>query len=115
MSETKPFAKRPIAPGGNPFGTHRALEPRGGLPQPAKRLDNDFTRLYDGELLLQVETLNVDAASFRQMEEAGMSDTDSAVASAVEETVRARGKQHNPVTGSGGMLLGRVDILLGSS
>jgi L-erythro-3,5-diaminohexanoate dehydrogenase len=107
---------RPIAPGGDPFGTHRALDPHGSLPQPAKRLDNDFRRLFEGELLLQVETLNVDAASFRQMEEAERergrepagTDLDAAVARAVEETVRARGKQHNPVTGSGGMLLGRV-------
>jgi L-erythro-3,5-diaminohexanoate dehydrogenase len=108
MSPNEPHApssSRPIAPGGDPFGTHRALDPRGSLPQPAKRVDNDFTRLFDGELLLQVETLNVDAASFRQMEEAAGAD---GVARAVEETVRARGKQHNPVTGSGGMLLGRV-------
>ena len=55
-----------------------------------------------GELLIAVETLNVDAASFRQMEEKGD------VAAQVRETVAARGKQHNPVTGSGGMLLGRV-------
>ena len=115
---------RPIATGGDPFGTHRALEPKGSLPQPAKRVDNDFTRLFEGELLLQVETLNVDAASFRQMEEAVGGGGESgggekggeapghgpglAVAKAVLETVRARGKQHNPVTGSGGMLLGRV-------
>jgi len=96
---------RPIASGGDPFGTHRALEPLGSLPQPAKRVDNDFSRLFAGEVLLQVETLNVDAASFRQMEEAvgaNTPDADTAVARAVEETVRARGKQHNPVTGSGG-------------
>ena len=100
-----------LPPGGDPFGTHRALEPLGSLPQPAKRVDNDFSRLFAGEVLLQVETLNVDAASFRQMEEAAAANTpdaDTAVARAVEETVRARGKQHNPVTGSGGMLLGRV-------
>ena len=57
-------------------------------------------------MLLAVETLNVDAASFRQMEEGGFGDP--GVVKAVVETVRARGKQHNPVTGSGGMLLGRV-------
>jgi L-erythro-3,5-diaminohexanoate dehydrogenase len=100
---------------GDPFGTHRAVEPRGSLPQPAQKVDNDFTRLFEGEMLLEVETLNVDAASFRQMEEAsGLGASASAdaigeaVARAVEATVRARGKQHNPVTGSGGMLLGRV-------
>jgi L-erythro-3,5-diaminohexanoate dehydrogenase len=73
------------------------------LPQPAFRVDNDFSRLFAGEILLSVETLNVDAASFRQMEEAG-----GDVGTHVLATVRDRGKQHNPVTGSGGMLLGRV-------
>ena len=95
---------------GDPFGTHRALDPKGSLPQPAKRLDNDFSRIYAGELLLAVETLNVDAASYRQMEEAAASGetAEAAVSRKVLETVKERGKQHNPVTGSGGMLLGRV-------
>ncbi len=97
---------RPLAPGGDPFGTHRALEPRGALPQPAQRVDNDFSRIFAGELLLAVETLNVDAASFRQMEE--VTGSDLALGGKVLDTVAARGKQHNPVTGSGGMLLGRV-------
>jgi L-erythro-3,5-diaminohexanoate dehydrogenase len=97
----------------DPFGTRRSIDPKGGLPQPAKRVDAGFGRLYLGEMLIGVETLNVDAASFRQMEDAlppGLSpeERDAGVAKQVEETVRARGKQHNPVTGSGGMLLGRV-------
>lgn len=102
---------RPVAPGGDPFGTHRALEPRGALPQPAWRVDADFSRIFEGELLLGVDTLNVDAASFRQMEEAevtGVATVEDRVAQKVRETVATRGKQHNPVTGSGGMLLGRV-------
>lgn len=96
---------------GDPFGTHRALEPRRALPQPAVRVDNDFSRLFAGELLLSVDTLNIDAASFRQMEEHDAADGESVedrVGKRVLETVGARGKQHNPVTGSGGMLLGRV-------
>lgn len=105
---------RPLVEGGEPYGTHRALSPRGSLPQPAQRVDNDFTRIFAGELLLAVDTLNVDAASFRQMEEAGAvpgegeEQVQARVAAKVLETVGARGKQHNPVTGSGGMLLGRV-------
>jgi len=94
--------ERPIREEGDPYGTHRSLEPKGSLPQPARRLDNDFSRLFRGEMLVEVETLNVDAASFRQMGLAGD------VGGKVLETVKARGKQHNPVTGSGGMLLGRV-------
>lgn len=103
--------ERPLAAGGDPFGTHRAREPERSLPQPAWRVDNDFSRIYAGELLLAVDTLNVDAASFRQMEEEGASAGEAAevaVSRKVLETVAARGKQHNPVTGSGGMLLGRV-------
>jgi len=101
---------RVLEPGGDPFGTHRAVEPAGSLPQPAQRLNNDFTRIYAGELLLTVDTLNVDAASFRQMEEAARPGEapDAAVSRLVLETVEIRGKQHNPVTGSGGMLLARV-------
>ncbi|MBX3204298.1 MAG: L-erythro-3,5-diaminohexanoate dehydrogenase [Labilithrix sp.] len=109
--------RRPVADGGDPYGTHRALEPQGSLPQPAWRVDNDFKRIFAGELLLEVDTLNVDAASFRQMEEEGAAlgtegngqqPVEARVAAKVLATVAARGKQHNPVTGSGGMLLGRV-------
>jgi L-erythro-3,5-diaminohexanoate dehydrogenase len=93
-------------PGGHPLGIHRVLEssrgPGGTLPQAATRLDNDLSRMWDNELLLEVERINIDSASFRQMEEAGD------VAAQVRATVAARGKQHNSVTGSGGMLLGRV-------
>jgi L-erythro-3,5-diaminohexanoate dehydrogenase len=72
------------------------------LPQAAERVDNDVSRAWDNEILVAVERLNVDSASFVQMESAGD------VAELVRATVAARGKQHNRVTGSGGMLLGRV-------
>lgn len=104
----------PVLPSGDPYGSHRVLEPPGALPQAAWRLDADFSRLFQGETLLDVETLNIDAASFAQMEDsarhAGGDDrgVDAHIAATVVETVRARGKQHNPVTGSGGMLLGKV-------
>lgn len=114
MLTPRKAGNRPLVPGGDPYGTHRALEPKSALPQPAARVDNDFSRIFAGELLLQVDTLNVDAASFRQMEEEGAQprETEAEVEARVIRTVRAtvsgRGKQHNPVTGSGGMLLGRV-------
>jgi L-erythro-3,5-diaminohexanoate dehydrogenase len=83
------------------------LDPPGALPQPAQRLDADVSRSFATEIVVDVETLNIDAASFRQMEEASGGDPDG-VARLVMETVATRGKQHNPVTGSGGMLLGVV-------
>ncbi len=87
---------------GNRFGTHRVVEPIGTLPQAAWRLDNDLTKLYDNELVIDVERLNIDSASFVQMQSQGD------VAAQIGKTVADRGKQHNPVTGSGGMLLGRI-------
>ena len=111
---SRPPGDRPIEAGGDPYGAHRVTEPPGTLPQPAWRVDADFSRLFEGELLLGVETLNIDAASFVQMEGAaradgvGEADLEGRIGQMVEQTVRERGKQHNPVTGSGGMLLGRV-------
>jgi L-erythro-3,5-diaminohexanoate dehydrogenase len=98
---------------GDRFGTHRVVAPKGTLPQAAWQLDNDPARRYDDELHLDVERLNIDSASFVQLEgEAGPSADERARAATVErrilEIVGERGKQHNPVTGSGGMLLGRV-------
>jgi L-erythro-3,5-diaminohexanoate dehydrogenase len=106
---------RPVAAGGDAYGAHRGLEPPRALPQQAWRVDNDFTRLFHGETLVRVETLNLDAASFAQMEEAarhagamGEDAVGESVAHIVLRTITDRGKQHNPVTGSGGMLLGRI-------
>jgi L-erythro-3,5-diaminohexanoate dehydrogenase len=102
---------RPIAPGGEPYGTHRVVAPHGSLPQAAWRVDNDFARIFSGEVLLAVDTLNLDAASFTQMEEAARSSVepmDTAITHILLRTIEERGKQHNPVTGSGGMLLGTV-------
>src|SRR5580692_3639605 len=65
----RPEGLRPVWPAGDRYGTHRVLEPKGVLPQPALRLDNDFNRIFGGELLLEVGTLNIDAASFAQIEE----------------------------------------------
>ncbi len=88
------------------FGTHRVLEPVGTLPQPALRIDNTM-EIYDNEILIDVQTLNVDSASFTQIKEQAGGDIEG-IKSIIMQTVATRGKQHNPVTGSGGMLIGRV-------
>lgn len=87
------------------YGLHRVLEPAGVLPQQAWRLDADPTPHPD-EVVVDVERLNLDAASFRQLREAHGSG--AAVRAAVLDIVADRGKMQNPVTGSGGMLLGTV-------
>jgi L-erythro-3,5-diaminohexanoate dehydrogenase len=91
----------------SPVGLHRVLEPAGVLPQAAWRLDTDATLAAD-EVRVRVERLNLDAASFRQLFDKHDGDGD-AVRAEVLEIVRTRGKMHNPVTGSGGMLVGTVE------
>lgn len=90
----------------DPYGLRRVVSPRGALPQRADVLDPHLP-LGEDELAIDVEALAVDAASFRQLERAAGGEA-AGVAAAIAEIVRARGKLHNPVTGSGGMLLGRV-------
>ncbi len=90
----------------HPLGIHRVLEPAGAMPQSAWKLDNTPVAL-ENEILCDVETLNVDSASFKQI--ADVCEGDAArIAEHVAGNVRERGKQHNPVTGSGGMFIGRV-------
>src|SRR3954471_11430673 len=91
---------------GSPIGLHRVVEPAGVLPQAAWRLDPS-PEIYDDEVRIAVERLNLDAASFRQLTEAHGSP--AAVRDEVVRIVGERGKMHNPVTGSGGMLVGVVD------
>ena len=91
------------------LGVHRVLEPAGVLPQAAHRLDASPDIASD-EVRIAVERLNLDAASFRQLSEACGGDG-AAVREQVLAVVADRGKIQNPVTGSGGMLIGVVDAV----
>jgi L-erythro-3,5-diaminohexanoate dehydrogenase len=88
---------------GSPVGLHRVLAPSGVLPQAADRLD-DRPELWPDEVRIDVERLNLDAASFRQLRD----EHGDGIRAAVLRIVAARGKLQNPVTGSGGMLIGTV-------
>jgi L-erythro-3,5-diaminohexanoate dehydrogenase len=92
---------------GSPVGLHRVLAPAGVLPQAAERLDTR-RELWPDEVRIRVERLNLDAASFRQLERTHDGDGDR-VRQAVLDIVAARGKMQNPETGSGGMLVGTVE------
>ena len=95
----------------DPTGLHRVVdEPRGEhrvLPQAAQRLDTRKD-LWPDEVRIRVERLNLDAASFRQLEHKHAGDGE-AVRREVLDIVAARGKLQNPETGSGGMLVGTVE------
>ena len=88
------------------YGTHRVIEPQGTLPQPALRLDNTM-EVYDNEVLIDVSTLNIDSASYTQIQQACQTNPEL-MKKMILSIVAERGKMQNPVTGSGGMLIGTV-------
>lgn len=98
--------------GGNRYGTHRVLEPKGVLPQPARVLDNDMSEIWDNEMLLDVIRLNVDSASFHQIKNKlaaqGHTEMEKAFADHAMDLTERTGKHKNETTGSGGMLIGKV-------
>jgi len=93
----------------SPVGLHRVIEPPGVLPQAARRLDNRADIGAD-EVRIAVERLNLDAASFRQLA-TKHANQGEAVRAEVLDIIGTRGKMQNPVTGSGGMLIGTVDAV----
>ena len=98
----------------SPVGLHRVLEPSGDqvtLPQTAQRLDAS-PQIWSDEVRIDIEVLNLDAASYRQLcsvhQLPGGATDGAAVKAEVLDIVATRGKMQNPVTGSGGMLIGTV-------
>lgn len=93
---------------GDHYGCHRVLHPRNAFPQAAEKLDVSLP-IYGSEILVRVERLNIDAASFHQLYESTPHHDLEGIKRRILEIVRLRGKMHNPVTNSGGMLLGTVE------
>ena len=91
---------------GNKYGAHRVIEPKGLLPQAAQKIDNTM-EIYDNEILIDVSALNIDSASFRQLWSAS-DENEENLKDMILGIVSDRGKMQNPITGSGGMLMGSV-------
>ncbi|GAB4280145.1 MAG: L-erythro-3,5-diaminohexanoate dehydrogenase [Candidatus Rifleibacteriota bacterium] len=90
------------------YGTHRSIEPKNFLPQPAFKVSNDMSEIYDNEILIDVNALNVDSASFTQLKNEAEGD-EQKIAEKIKAIVAERGKLKNPVTGSGGVLIGTIE------
>lgn len=83
------------------YGFHRVIKPKGVVPQAAWKVDNTPQKLHPTEKLIKVKLLNLDSTSLRQIKESGRD-----IKKRVWEIIKERGKMHNPVTNSGGVLLG---------
>src|SRR5258708_23868266 len=91
------------------LGVHRVIEPKGSLPQPAWKLDNT-PAAYPSETLIDVQALHVDSASFTQIAAVCERDPER-MRKHILGIIVQRGKLHNPVTGSGGVLIGTIHEL----
>lgn len=85
------------------YGFHRVLEPDGVIPQAAWRLDSRPVLLRPTEILLRVSMLNLDSTGMAQLRQAG-----GEIDAQIMDIVRERGKMHNPVSNSGGVLVGTI-------
>lgn len=92
---------------GNKYGTHRVVSPQGVLTQAADVVDNDMSKRYSNEIICDVTALNIDSASFTQIESA-CEGNEEKIAAMILDIVGKRGKMQNPVTGSGGMFMGTI-------
>ncbi len=90
-------------------GVHRSLEPAGVLPHIAHRVAaSPPINAFEAELEAQV--LAVDATSFADIRRRAGGDSE-AMADLIASIVAEHGKLQNPVTGSGGVVMGRVSAV----
>lgn len=90
---------------GNPLGRHRVLDAKSTLVQAASQVDPRLP-IFSNEILVSVKALQIDSASFHQLRSVTQSGQD--LINHIRSLVKKQGKMQNPVTGSGGMLLGEI-------
>lgn len=94
---------------GNRFGAHRVIEPLNALPKAARRLDNQSPPL-DNEIGIRVEALHITSTSFTRLWQEAAQDEER-FAFTITDIVNRHGKFQDPLSGSGGVLLGSVDFV----
>lgn len=91
---------------GDIYGGHRVIEPKGSLPQAATKVDN-CADIYSNEILIDVIALQPTATAFGRIKNECGGDKKK-IGSMIMDIVEKQGKFQDPVTKSGGMLIGRV-------
>lgn len=85
------------------------IEPPNALPKAAQRLDNQSPPL-DNEIGIRVQALHITSTSFTRLWQEAEQD-EKRFASTLMDIVNRHGKFQDPVSGSGGVLLGSVDLI----
>jgi TyrR family helix-turn-helix protein len=85
----------------------RVMEPRQVFPTTAWRLDNN-REISSDEMRVAIKRIHIEGTSFRQICQES-NDNDDAIRQKITDIVIRRGKLHNPVTDTGGLLYGVVE------
>ena len=89
------------------YGLDRVVSPPQVFPAAAWELDNS-RELREGEIRISLKRIHIEGTSFRQMwQEAGRDE--ERLKEIIYDLVLKRGKIHNPVTDTGGVLCGVID------
>lgn len=91
----------------NTYGLARVVTPRQVFPASAWELDNS-RQLKNGEIRIGLRRIHVETTSFKQICQEAAYD-EGRIREKIKDIVIRRGKLHNPVTDTGGLLYGVVE------
>lgn len=91
------------------YGTVRVLEPKFVVPTSAWRLDNSRS-IHTDEIRIAIERIHLEGTSFKQICTESSNNPEKIRQTIIDIVIR-RGKLHNPVTDTGGVLYGVVEAI----
>lgn len=89
------------------YGIQRVLEPKNVLPTSAWKLDNG-RNIYPDELRVSIKRIHLEGTGFKQICTESNDDEKKIKQNIIDMVIR-RGKLHNPVTDTGGLVMGTVE------
>ena len=91
------------------YGIKRVVEPKDVLPISAWKIDSS-REIYPEELRLNIKRIHIESASFRQIcVESG--NDESRIKDRIRDIIIKRGKLHNPITDTGGLVFGTIEAI----
>lgn len=91
----------------NTYGLERVIAPANVFPASAWELDNS-RQLKSGEMRVNVKKIHIEGTGFRQICQEANND-EEIIKEKINDIVIRRGKLHNPVTDTGGLLYGVIE------
>lgn len=91
------------------YGLKRVLEPKYVLPTSAWKLDNG-RNVYPDEIRMSIKRIHLEGTSFKQIC-TEVNYNEEKIKQTIIDIVIRRGKLHNPVTDTGGLVCGQIEAI----